>query len=200
MKILLDPGHGSTTPGKRSPDGALLEYAYAREIADLVYHGLHREGIDAEVIVREEVDVPLKERVIRVNETCRELGRSNVLLVSIHCNAAGDGSQWMNATGWECYTSPGRTKSDVIATLLCQEAETYLPAATKIRVDLSDGDPDKEARFYMLTHSNCPAVLTENLFMDNKEECRYLLSIKGKAAIANIHVKAIKKYLGYENK
>jgi N-acetylmuramoyl-L-alanine amidase len=52
----------------------------------------------------------------------------------------------------------------------------------------------------MLTHSNCPAVLTENLFMDNKEECRYLLSIKGKAAIANIHVKAIKKYLGYENK
>lgn len=199
MKILLDPGHGSTTPGKRSPDGALLEYAYTREIADLVYHGLHREGIDAEVIVREEVDVPLTERVIRVNEACRELGRSNVLLVSIHCNAAGDGSRWMNANGWECYTSPGKTKADTLATFFCQEAEAYLPTASKLRVDLSDGDPDKEARFYMLTHSKCPAVLTENLFMDNKDECRYLLSIKGKAAIANIHVKAIKKYLDHEN-
>lgn len=31
--ILIDAGHGSNTPGKRSPDGKLREYAYAREIA-----------------------------------------------------------------------------------------------------------------------------------------------------------------------
>lgn len=197
MKILIDPGHGSTTPGKRSPDGALLEYAYCREIASLVYHGLHREGIEAEVIVREEVDVPLHERICRVNEACREYGTSNVLLISIHVNAAGDGSQWMKATGWECYTSPGKTKADKLATCLCEEASVYLPEASRLRADFSDGDPDKEARFYMLIHSKCPAVLTENLFMDNKNDCKYLLSLKGKAAIANIHVKAIKKYLNH---
>ena len=33
MLILLDPGHGHNTPGKRSPDGKFLEYAYNREIA-----------------------------------------------------------------------------------------------------------------------------------------------------------------------
>lgn len=27
MKILIDNGHGRETPGKRSPDGRLLEYA-----------------------------------------------------------------------------------------------------------------------------------------------------------------------------
>ena len=27
MLILLDPAHGHNTPGKRSPDGILLEYA-----------------------------------------------------------------------------------------------------------------------------------------------------------------------------
>jgi len=27
MLILLDPAHGHNTPGKRSPDGTLLEYA-----------------------------------------------------------------------------------------------------------------------------------------------------------------------------
>ena len=197
MKILLDPGHGSNTPGKRSPDGTLLEFAYVREIADLVYHGLRCEGYDVEVLVREESDVPLKERICRVNEACREHGKSNVLLVSIHCNAAGDGTKWMNATGWECYTSPGKTKADKLATFLCEEASLYLPQTSRLRADMSDGDPDKEARFYMLVNSQCPAVLTENLFMDNKADCKYLLSIKGKAAIANIHIKAIKKYLNH---
>ena len=195
IKILLDPGHGSNTPGKRSPDGLLREYAYTREIANLVYHGLHREGIDAEVIVREELDVPLSERICRVNEACREYGVANVLLVSIHVNAAGDGSEWTKAVGWECYTSPGKTKADKLATCIYEEASLYIPEVSKMRPDLSDGDPDKEARFYMLTQSKCPAVLTENLFMDNKSECKYLLSLKGKAAIANIHVKGIKKYL-----
>ncbi len=33
MKVLIDNGHGAETPGKRSPDGRLLEYAYTREIA-----------------------------------------------------------------------------------------------------------------------------------------------------------------------
>lgn len=36
MKILIDNGHGSNTKGKRSPDGRLMEYAYTREIAELV--------------------------------------------------------------------------------------------------------------------------------------------------------------------
>lgn len=33
MKILLDPGHGSNTHGKRSPDGRFLEYRFNRDIA-----------------------------------------------------------------------------------------------------------------------------------------------------------------------
>ena len=31
MLILLDPDHGHNTPGKRSLDGTLLEYAYTRD-------------------------------------------------------------------------------------------------------------------------------------------------------------------------
>ncbi|MBQ0142118.1 MAG: N-acetylmuramoyl-L-alanine amidase, partial [Prevotellaceae bacterium] len=33
MTILIDNGHGSDTPGKRSPDGLFREYSYTREIA-----------------------------------------------------------------------------------------------------------------------------------------------------------------------
>ena len=55
-------------------------------------------GLNAEIIVPELTDIPLKERVSRINSRCAALGRENVL-VSIHANAAGNGSKWMNARG-----------------------------------------------------------------------------------------------------
>ena len=110
MKILIDNGHGENTPGKRSPDGSLREYAYAREIADRIAHELSARGYDAERIVRETVDVPLSERARRVNEVCGRYGTANVVLVSIHCNAAGNGAEWMNARGWSAYTSKARQR------------------------------------------------------------------------------------------
>ena len=50
MKILLDPGHGLNTPGKRSPDGTLLEAAYNREIAQLTLSQLQANGHDAQLL------------------------------------------------------------------------------------------------------------------------------------------------------
>lgn len=69
MKILIDNGHGSNTPGKCSPDGRLKEYAYAREIATRLEAELRKQGVDAERIVKEEIDVPLSERCRRVMNT-----------------------------------------------------------------------------------------------------------------------------------
>ncbi len=94
-KILIDPGHGSGTPGKRSPDGSFLEYKFNREIARRIVTNLQDRGYDAELLVPEETDIPLKERASRVNSHCAALGKQNVILVSIHANAAGNGSKWM---------------------------------------------------------------------------------------------------------
>ena len=46
MKVLIDNGHGAETPGKRSPDGRLREYAYTREIAirEAMCDGHHGRG------------------------------------------------------------------------------------------------------------------------------------------------------------
>lgn len=191
MKVLIDNGHGSNTPGKRSPDGRLREYAYTREIASRLEMELRKNGIDAERIVKKEIDVPLAERCRRVNE----YKASEAILVSIHCNAAGNGSDWMSARGWEAWTSVGKTKADKLATCLYEGAEHCLPGM-KIRKDMTDGDPDKESGFYMLKHTRCPAVLTENLFQDNREDVEFLLSEEGKRAIVSLHVWGIMKYLG----
>ncbi len=53
MKILIDNGHGSDTPGKRSPDGRLREYAWCRETASRTSRELSLRGIDAILIVPE---------------------------------------------------------------------------------------------------------------------------------------------------
>ena len=192
MKILIDNGHGGDTAGKRSPDGSLREYKYAREIAEKVVSELKKRGFDAERIVTEENDISLSERCRRVNSICDRVGTKNVILVSIHCNAAGNGSQWMNARGWEAWTSVGQTAADKMADCLYKAAEE---TDFKIRKDTTDGDPDKEGHLYILKHTKCPAVLTENLFQDNKEDVAFLLSEAGKETIVSLHVKGIINYL-----
>ena len=72
MKVLIDNGHGENTPGKRSPDGRLREWAYTREIADMVIFGLRKKGVDAERIVKEDTDAPLSERCRRMTSIKRQ--------------------------------------------------------------------------------------------------------------------------------
>ena len=189
MIVLIDNGHGFNTPGKRSPDGRLREYAYAREIAARLEQALKARGVDAVRITPEENDVPLGERCRRANK----YGAQDVILVSIHCNAAGDGSRWMSARGWEAWTSVGDTKADALATCLYGAAGN---AGFNLRKDETDGDPDKEGHLYILRHTRCPAVLTENLFMDNREDVEYLLSETGRQAVADLHVMGITAYVG----
>lgn len=194
MKILIDPGHGIDTPGKRSPDGLFREYLWNRQVADLILEGLVSAGVDASLVVTETNDVTLRNRVNRVNTICNRLGASNVLLVSIHANAAGNGSAWMNARGWSCYTSKGKTKSDQVAECLYDAFEEEFQDR-KIRKDMSDGDRDWEENFYVLQKSKCPAVLLENFFYDNREECAWMLQEETKKRIASAAVNGIIKYI-----
>ena len=193
MKILIDNGHGILTKGKRSPDGKLLEYAYTRELARRIVSILQSRGYDSELLVPEDDYIPLSERVRRTNAHCQALGKSNVILISIHVNAAGDGTQWMNATGWSCYTCKGQTQSDILANCLYEAAIKNFPDR-RIRTDYSDKDPDWEENFYILRHTLCPAVLTENFFMDGLD-LEFLQSKTGKQAIVDTHVEGIIDYL-----
>lgn len=199
MKVLIDNGHGSNTPGKRSPDGLFREYAYTREIAVEVASALRKKGYDAELLVPELYDVKLLERVHRVNVKCQTWGASNVMLVSIHCNAAGSGQEWKSARGWEAWTSRGQTEGDKLAECLYESAIKTFAPGTPIRSDWGDGDYDKENQFTVLSKTLCPAVLTENFFMDNKKDVEFLQSKEGKDAIVKCHVEGIIKYIESKN-
>ena len=194
MKILIDNGHGLNTPGKRSPDGKFREAIYTRQLAKRIVADLQDRGYDAELLVPEDDDISLTERVRRVNAACFLLGKQNVLLISIHVNAAGNGTKWMNATGWSVYTCKGRTESDKLAECLCKSAIKNFPGR-RIRTDISDGDMDWEENFCLLQKSLCVAVLTENFFQDSKSDLEYLQSRAGKQAVVDTHVEGLVEWL-----
>ena len=194
--IILGTAHLKSTPGKCSPDGKFREYQYSRKVVAAIKANLKNLGYTVFTDIEEDdLDVTqsreLQLRCKIVNDLCKVYG--DCIYVSIHVNAAGSDGKWHTATGWEVYTTPGKTKADNLATCLYEAAKKNFKDI-KLRTDFSDGDPDKESNLYVLKHTNCPAVLTENLFQDNKNDVDYLLSDKGFHEIVRIHVEGILEY------
>lgn len=189
MIVLLDNGHGGLingkyqTPGKRKDwgdDGIIYEGEFNRAIVNGVIEQLTKLNIAYVNIAPEYWDVRLETRVKRANK----YPANECFYMSIHSNAGG-------GHGSEVFTSPGDTKSDKIATIFGEEFQNAFPDR-RLRTDFSDGDLDKERRFYVLTRTKMPAILTENFFMDNKEEFQDILMNKnGREKIIDYHVSTI---------
>ncbi len=195
---ILDNGHGGVidgvyqTSGKRSPiwpDGEVLyEGEFNRSIVDRLVKMCESNNIDHINLVDTAKDISLSERVSTANRIAKS-SEKPCIYVSIHANGFSDES----ANGWEVFTSPGETKSDEIATVLYEKADQEFPERA-MRSSTVDGDPDKEANFYVLVHTNMPAILSENFFMTNYRECHeILMSESGRDRVAKIHFEMIQQ-------
>jgi N-acetylmuramoyl-L-alanine amidase len=189
---LIDNGHGGIidglyqTPGKRSPlwpDGSILyEGEFNRAIVNRLVEMLTISNINYSNIAPEYEDISLTERVRRANSFHNQ---ADCIFLSIHSNAGG-------SAGYEIYTARGQSDSDKAATIFFSNFNEEFPDV-KMRTDYSDDDVDKEANFYVLKKTLMPAVLTENFFMDNENECKtFLMSKKGRDRITKAHFEAIK--------
>ena len=197
-KIILDFGHGKDTPGKKSPDCRLEEWKFNRELGMIIYEGLKKQDYNPVILVPEDIDIGLPERCARVNEMCKV---ESCILISIHGNAAGNGSSWLNASGWQCHTTIGETRADILAKYLYEAAHEILdPLKIGVREYNGSNEPDWENDFYILKHTICPSVLIENLFYDNKKDIEIMLSDKGKQILANVTIEGIKRYVNSETK
>lgn len=204
--IVLGTAHRMREPGKESPDKRLKECKYSREICDEVAVKLKSYGCKVQIDY-EPLDLPktmqspsakqernneLAMRVNYVNEICKQNGSKNVLYVSIHVNAIGTDCKWHDANGWQvCVSNNASQNSKKLAGYLCDSAKQY---GLKVR------QPSATQKYwpqslYVLNNTKCPAVLTENLFQDNKKDVDFLLSDEGRHAIARLHVEGILKYI-----
>ena len=194
IKVLIDNGHGDPplTGGKCSPDKRLKEYRYCREIAQRVSRELSLRSIDALLLTPESTDTPLKERVRKVNAWARKLGSKNVVLVSIHNNAADSDGKWHTASGFSVMVSKNASANSK------RLAQIFTDNATAMGLMGNRCIPPEKywvQSLAMTRDTICPAVLTENLFQDNEEDVKFLLSEDGKKAITNLHVNSIIQYI-----
>lgn len=192
--VFLDNGHGSNTPGKCSPDKKLLEYKWTREIVALLKPELESLGYKVEVIVPETIDISLTQRVNRVNSLYNKYKKQGYFcfLISVHINAAGGDGKWHDATGWTGWVAKvSSANSKKLAQCLYKQAEV-------LKLKGNRYVPKEKywtANYTIIKRTNCPAVLTENLFQDNKREAEYLLSNEGKETIVKLHVEGIKDFI-----
>ena len=192
ITIFLDEGHYDGCPGKRSPkfeDGSqFFEWKYCRELGKRIKEECDSLGIKCIRTTNKDVETSLTERAEHINNLFRrekKLGRS-ALLISLHANAASNG-EWGKATGWEVFTTERTTNSDKFANILCEIFPSIFPDK-KLR-------GHKEKDFTLLYRVDCPCVLTENFFYDNKEECLWMQEEDTINKIVKLHVEAIKKWV-----
>jgi len=183
MKIIIDPGHAGRTvdPGAVNAAAGLQEADIALIVSRRVESHLIAAGYEVKLTRTDweqaETD-DLSYRTALANDWGADV------FVSIHCNSAGSPS----AEGYEVWTSPADTEGDALATCIYAQIAIEFPDRAG-RSDYSDGDPDKESRFYVLVYTNAPACLVEMAFISNAEEAILLAD----AAWQDRYAKAIAK-------
>ena len=168
MRIVIDPGHAgrNVDPGAVNQSTGLQEADVALFVSKLVETQLLAAGHEVKLTRTDWEQAETDDLNVRTSLS-NDWGAD--LFVSIHCNSAVS----PNAAGYEVWTSPGDTEGEALASCIYAQIAIEFPDRTG-RADYSDGDPDKESRFYVLVHTNAPACLVEMAFISNDEEAALL--------------------------
>ena len=189
--VVLDPGHGGKDGGADNDVSGLKEKDVTLRFCQILRGLLKSSGV--QVILTRTSDTSL--HPTKVTDLSMRAGVANNAnadcLVSIHCN----GSDRLDAKGFEIWTTKGSTISDSLATEIFNSWANS-DAKTKLRVDNSDGDPDKESNFAVIYKTRCASVLLEIGFITNNEEAALMANEDWLHTGATAVAAGILKWLG----
>ena len=188
MRIVIDPGHAgrNVDPGAVNQSTGLQEADVALQVSKLVESRLLAAGHEVK-LTRTDWEQAETDDLSYRTSLANDWGAD--IFVSIHCNSAVS----PNAAGYEVWTSPGDTEGDALATCIYAQIAIEFPDRTG-RADYSDGDPDKESRFYVLVHTDAPACLVEMAFISNDEEAALLSDVAWQTRYARAIARGVTDY------
>ena len=183
QELVLDPGHGGTDSG--AVGNGLKEKELTLDLAKRTkkYIEDNYSGVNVHMTRTTDKTLSLKERTDFANNKKADL------TVSIHINAGG-------GTGYEDFIYNGgvgastKKAQDLIHAAVMKEIKDY-----KVK-----DRGQKTANFHMVREPKGPAILTENLFIDDKDDAALLKKSAFKDDIATGHGKAIASFLGLKAK
>jgi N-acetylmuramoyl-L-alanine amidase len=138
---------------------------------------------------RSDVFIELHERAAIANR-----GGADVF-VSGHCNSGPPGQ----GSGFETWTSPGQTASDWLATDVFNCYAEEFPSIGR-RMDMADGDVDKEASYAVLRLTKMAATLHELEFIHTERGEAWLKDPENQRRAAKAIANGIIKYLKLDTK
>jgi N-acetylmuramoyl-L-alanine amidase len=157
--VVVDPGHGGHDPGAQGH--GLNEADLTLAISKRLRNQLARDfDVDVKLTRSDDTFVALDARAAFANDQHADY------FVSVHINSS-DGS----GTGYESYIHPSASADSPTA----HRRTTLHHAATHFLTPhgVQDRGP-KTANFAVLRQTKMPAVLTENLFIDNDVDAQLL--------------------------
>ncbi|MFA1820541.1 N-acetylmuramoyl-L-alanine amidase [Virgibacillus oceani] len=177
VKVYLDPGHGGSDPG--ATGNGLREKDLVLKIARYTRNYLQNDysGVSVRMSRNDDSFPSLTDRTNDANSWGADI------FVSIHINAFNG-----SAHGYEDFIFNGNVRNDTGRLRDSLHAE-LAPLFRNNR-------GKKRANFAVLRQSNMPAVLTENGFIDNKQDADYLSKDSNLKKIAQAHAKGIASYFG----
>ncbi|MBR0596692.1 N-acetylmuramoyl-L-alanine amidase family protein [Sinanaerobacter chloroacetimidivorans] len=180
LVVMLDPGHGESTAGKRSPDGTLKEYEFNRTVANKMKNILEAQGIEVLLTVNDDSDPSLANRCESANNSDADI------FVSIHANAFGNGKEWTTPKGWEIYHYQGSVLGNRLAAAI---SSSNFPEIGILNRGIKTGN------LYVIKNTYIPAVLIEHGFFTNIEEVELLKSDEWRDKAAQYNAEGIMNFL-----
>ena len=219
--VVVDPGHGGTDVGTRSPATGLFEKTVVLDMAGVLIRDLERTGrYEVRTTRSEDVFVPLDRRVAIAREAKADL------FVSIHADAEYDHSV-RGATIYTVSEKPSDAQAaalaakenaadalaghvvpeekddvgDILAELTLRETRRFSLLAARDILDeyrrhgrLVKGEAHRQAGLRVLRAHDVPSVLVEIGFLSNKEDEALMTSETWRRATAQSLVRAIDRF------
>jgi N-acetylmuramoyl-L-alanine amidase len=180
IRIVLDAGHGGNDPGAVA--NGLKEKDLTLTIVKHIGRLLGEyEGVEVHYTRTDDRFLELSERAAIANKLNADY------FISVHINAGG-------GTGFESYIHNGNVSAATIAYQNVIHAEIM-----KAIGNVKDRGK-KRANYAVLRLTNMPAILTENLFIDNPNDATKLKSEQFLLQVAHGHVQGIVKAFGLKKK
>lgn len=175
VKIFIDPGHGGSDPGAvgnglKEKDLVLTISRHIRDILLSEY-----KGLQVRMSRNSDVFLSLSERAKLANNWGANY------FCSVHINAGG-------GTGFETFIHTSRSSKSV-------SCQNVVHSAIYSKMDVKDRGK-KSANYAVLRQTNMPAILTENLFIDNAKDAKLLKDSKFLENVARGHAEGIAKAFG----
>lgn len=185
--IVIDPGHGGTDSGARSPGKDVNEKDLTLAISRYVAEALEREGATVYMTRNSDVFIPLPDRPAVANREHADF------FVSIHINSNKTNN---SQTGTYVYYHGRDVTSQALAKAISEEVGNV--NGLRARGVLSD-TTRYDSGFAVLRGSKVPAVLVETGYINNDGDRSKMVTAEFQRAMAIGVVRGLKVFLGNGN-